>query len=187
MTDTSWYPGNYRPVPEYPPHYRTMPAFLRIVDSISDQLEGKRLRFWLRARDSGLAEWTVPIPQLDLRFPHADPYGPHRVTIDFMDGEKDYQTDRDALHCFEVCHPIVPGTPGADFIRIDRERFEEHYLSRVSQPVKYLVAHEFGHSLGFGHGGDGIMDQTPDHAVVNDEEIEAATAYWFPDTTRFMP
>jgi hypothetical protein len=90
----------------------------------------------------------------------------------------DYNSDRPGLHCFEVCPPIVPGTTGADWILIDREAFEQFFKSNVTIELRYIIAHEFGHSLGFGHGGNGIMDETPSHAVVNAEEIAAAREYW---------
>lgn len=181
MTDTSWYPGNYRPDPAYPPAYRTMPGFIRIEDVISVVLaeRPRRLAFWRRCRDSALREWdpiglTIRLREGGQGF---EPYGPERVTFNFMD-KADYGATADALHCFEVCQPIVPGTEGADWVQIDRTGFEQQFASRTTGHLKYWIAHEFGHSLGFGHGGDGIMDQTPDHAVVNDEEIAAAKAYW---------
>ena len=176
MIDASWYPGLYRPDPAYPPHYKTMPRVLRLVDAIAPELEGPRLKFWLRCRDSGLREWDPTGLKIAWR-PKLRPYGPDRVTFALMN-KADYEATANAMHCFEVCKPIKPGTPGADWVQIDRVAFEQCYQSRVTQQLKYYVAHEFGHSLGFGHGGDGIMDQTPDHAVVNDEEIAAAKDYW---------
>lgn len=176
MTDTSWYPGEYRPDPAYPPHYRTMPDFLRYEDVAELELRGKRRDFWIRCRDSALREWA-PLG-LELRPARkSQPFGPDRVTFSLMN-KADYGLEASAAHCFEVCKPIVPGTQGADWVQVDREAFEQQYQSRTTGHLKYWLAHEFGHSLGFGHGGDGIMDQTPDHAVVNTEEIYAAKSYW---------
>jgi len=173
MTDTTWYPGNYIPDPAYPPHYSTMPEYLRVVDAGLPFLADypKRRSFWLRCRDSGLAEWAPT--GITLRLPTgATPYGAQRVTLNLADP----QNNLDGGHCFEVCPPLTKS--GSGWIHIDESDFEQLFLARNTARLKYLFAHEFGHALGFGHGGDGIMDQTPSHAVVNDEEIAAAKAYW---------
>lgn len=177
MTDTSWYPGNYRPDPAYPPHYRTMPDYIRIADIAALTLTGKRLEFWERCRDSALGEWAPTGIRLRLRGA-GKPYGANRVTFALADP----QNDKPAGHCFEVCPPIVPGTPGAGWLHVDPETFEGAFLGRNSGWLRYLIAHEFGHALGFGHGGDGIMDETPSHAVVNAEELAVAKAYWLGGT-----
>jgi len=175
MTDTSWYPGEYRPDPAYPPHYKTMPDYLRIEDAMLNPVRQfkspERERFWIRCRNSGLGEWD-PV-RLNLRVrPAVKAYGAHRVTFNLADT----QVGLAASHCFEVCPPLTK--PGSGWLHIDPVAFEQYFLSRTTATLKYLFAHEFGHALGFGHGGDGIMDQTPSHAVVNDEEIAAAKAYW---------
>jgi hypothetical protein len=172
MPDTSWYPGNYVPDPAYPPHYSTMPEYLRVVDAGLPQLTGKRAAFWLRCRDSGLAEWAPT--GLKIKLPlDAEAYGAQRVTFNLADPQVG---DLPAAHCFEVCPPLTKS--GSGWLHVDPDSFEQYFLARNTARLKYLFAHEFGHALGFGHGGDGIMDQTPEHAVVNDEEIAAVRAYW---------
>ena len=166
----SWYPASYY----IQPHYSTMPAFLLIEDAVRPNLSGRRRRFWTRARDAGLAQWNdvgFAITVLDT----TTPYGANRVTLNFDDK---VPPELGAWHWFEG-PPCGIGT-GCDWIHFNPTRFEQAYLAHAPGQVKYLVAHEFGHSLGFGHGGTGIMDETPDHAQVNDEEIAAARAYWFP-------
>lgn len=175
MTE-SWYPGNYRPHAAYPPHYSTMPGYLRIVDAGAPELTGYDRRFWERARDAGLAQWGLV--GLDLRLKRFGAYKANRVTLSFMDMQADYGSDRPGLHCFEACPPCQPGVVGCDWVRIDRATFRDYVATRIPAHVSYLIAHEFGHSLGFGHGGTGIMDETPEHAHVNAEEIAAAQAYW---------
>jgi len=167
MTDTSWYPENYY----IQPHYSTIPD-LRIVDAVRPTLHNARRKFWLKARNAAFAQWAP----VGLRFliTNKGPYKANRVTLALADP----QTGLDAGHCFEACLPCQPGVTACDWIHITPEAFERAFLSRINTHLKYLIAHEFGHSLGFGHGGDGIMDQTPYHAMVSPEEIDAAKAYW---------
>ncbi|RPJ20461.1 MAG: hypothetical protein EHM35_19435 [Planctomycetaceae bacterium] len=169
MTDTSWYPINYY----IQPHYKTMPEYLRVEDAAIMRLTGtKRQLFWKRCRDSGLAEWAPTGINLKVQ-EVVQGYRRQRVTLNLADT----QTGGDASHCFEDCEPCFDKT-ACDWIHIKWDAFEQCFQARNSGKLKYWVAHEFGHSLGFGHGGDGIMDETPDHAVVNDEEIAAAKDYW---------
>lgn len=163
-----WYPGEYLPDPAYPPHFKTMPAYLRVVDRIKPQLEGDRRKFWVRARDAGLAQWALV--GFEIRIKALGDYDGNRVTINFG------ASPVGAWHCFEVCEPCLK--PACDWIHVDPWAFEQLYLSGLRTRLQYWVAHEFGHSLGFGHGGTGIMDQTPEHAKVNEEEIAVARAYW---------
>lgn len=166
-----WYPSEYY----IQPHYSTMPEYLRFEDTIAPVLTGKRLDFWRKARKNGLAEWVeLGIPfRIKERSDHAN--GPNRVTLAFAE---DVPPNLGAWHWFEdpSCGPVGDGH---DWIHFLPSYFEGQFKSRVLGPMVYRVAHEFGHSLGFGHGGDGIMDSSPDHPKVNAEELAAAKAYWF--------
>ncbi len=176
LTDDSWHPGVYLPYPEFPPHYSTMPGFIRVVDTIAPTLGRRKRRIWTAARDRGFAQWLPA--GINVRVKDILPYGPNRTTLAVVDLLEEEGFDGNGMACFEGCHPIVPGTEGAAWIHLAPKAFAETWASRVYTMFQYLVAHEFGHNLGFGHGGTGIMDQTPDHPHVNDEEIAAARAYW---------
>ena len=93
-----------------------------------------------------------------------------RVTLAYMTPEEQADFQVPAIHQWNE--------GGFDWIHLDSIAVEQTYLSRVFAPLQYYFAHEFGHSLGFGHGGTGIMDQTPDHPFVNAEEIAACQSYW---------
>lgn len=164
-----WYPGEYVPAPQYPPHYSTMPDFLRVRDCMAPTLSGKRRDFWLRCRDSGLAEWAPTGIVLRVKA-SAVADRPGLVTLAWMTNAEELEAGRGAWHQFNV--------DGSDWVHFGPVHFEAQFLSRTSATVRYWVAHEFGHSLGFGHGGDGIMDETPDRAVVNAEEVIVTRNYW---------
>lgn len=168
--DTSWYPSEYY----IQPHYKTMPERIRFEDTIAPRLTPRRLDFWRRAREVGLAEWAALGVRFVVRERTEYANAPNRVTLAFAG---DVPPNLGAWHWFE--DPSVgPVGDGHDWIHFLPAWFESAFQSRVLGPTVYRVAHEFGHSLGFGHGGVGIMDQTPDHARVNEEELAAARAYW---------
>lgn len=171
MTSPSWYPSEYY----IQPHYTTMPAYLRFEDAIAPALEGKRLAFWRRCRTAGLAQWAELGVEFRIKERTSRMNYPNRVTLEFAD---DVPPQLGAWHYFE--DPAVgPVGDGHDWIHFLRSYFEQQYqAARSAQPIVYRVAHEFGHSLGFGHGGDGIMDQTPYHPLVSPEELVAAKDYW---------
>ena len=169
----SWYPSEYY----IQPHYITMPNYLRVEDMVGPTLSLQRRKRWTAVATAAFAEWDLLGVEVRFR-PAKKPYGANRVTINLMDPASiDAQPDLKGWACFEECPPLEK--PGSAYIHINPIALDNAFASRVYSGLKYLVAHEFGHSLGFGHGGVGIMDQTPEHAFVNAEEIEAAKAYWF--------
>lgn len=171
MTE-SWYPSEYY----IQPNYNTMPEFIRVEDCVGPTLSLQRRRIWNRVATAGFLEWDEV--GFDVRFrPARKPYGGNRVTIALMDPASiGGAPDLKGWACYEECPPLVK--PASAYIHINPIALDNAFASRVYTGLKYLVAHEFGHSLGFGHGGNGIMDQTPDHAAVNAEELAAAKEYW---------
>lgn len=168
----SWYPGEYRPAPWYPPEYRSIREDQRLVvnDNIAPSLEGDRLLAWRKTRNRAFAQWSPVGINIRVRENNrVNRIG--RVTLAFMTPEEDAESyDIDAWHQYNE--------NGSDWIHFEPVAVEQAFLAHSYSHLRYLVAHEFGHSLGFGHGGTGIMDQTPYHAFVNAEEIAAAQAYW---------
>ena len=164
----SWYPANHY----IKPHYRTMPEFLRIEDMVAPTLATRERKLWRTARDRALGQW-LPVG-FEIRARDARrPYGGNRVTLNIADNENDIG----GMHCFEECPPC-DGKSGCDWIHVDQDVWTHAMLGGDTRYLRYVIAHEFGHSLGFGHGGSGIMDATPYHPLVNDEEIAAAKGYW---------
>lgn len=170
-----WYPGAYVPDPEYPPHYTTMPAYLRIEDAVRPKFPvgSRRERFWTRSRDAAFAEWAGVGIKFHLT-ETTEPYKDNRVSL--VLSATLVPPTVPAWHCFECneCEDI----DGCDWIQVNRLKFLQFFIARNQKQMTYLIAHEFGHSLGFGHGGDGIMSEDPHAAKVNAEEIAAAKAYW---------
>ena len=173
----SWYPDNYYTTPK--PHYKTMPDFLRLEDLFSLTLEPDAQHFWRKQRNVALEQWKPAINIKIREQPFGFGYRRHRVTLDVQQNVNDLG----GLACFgcdpftgDECRPCAKR--GIGWIKVDTDVWTQAWTARNGTYLRYIIAHEFGHTLGFQHGGTGIMDATPYHAQVNAEEIQAAKAYW---------
>ncbi len=160
MTDTSWYPGSYYINPHYDSaptiNYWDLEAFTR-----------RRRKYWNAAWTRALQRWA-PVG-LDLVF-HPGPLGCPEpgVTCEVLD--------------------VPPGVgawaqfnepPECSFVQVDITTWRNAYKGRNIAYLTEVITHEVGHTLGFGHGGTGIMSYLPDKTTwPNAEEIAAAQAYW---------
>lgn len=167
MTDTGWYPASYYIQPEY----RTIPM-LFLADTIAPTISGLKLRWWRRARRKALEMWEAG-------------------GLDFIVGEttEKFGNDEITLARADVPDPIdawaawqQPPCPEDSFncgwVQLDRVAWKQAWKIRNLPRMKYLIGHELGHVLGFGHGGDGIMAARWTTNSVNAEELEALRTYW---------
>lgn len=161
----SWYPAEYISQPYYP-------RVFKYVDRAPLHLNGDRLAFWTKARDAALAMWKPG--QISFRRAFNHDYDPGFLTLDVTDT----QDGTTGQAWFGALPPdaTIPA-PGVGWAHIDTEWFEQQFLSNIKRELIEVIAHEVGHTLGFGHGGTGIMSSIPG-GDVNDEEIAALRAYW---------
>jgi len=69
--------------------------------------------------------------------------------------------------------------PACGFIQVDITTWQNAVRSRNIGHLTEVLIHEVGHTLGFGHGGYGVMSTLLDKPTwPNDEEVAAARAYW---------
>lgn len=160
--DTSWYPEEYYIQPEFDSwptiNFWDLESFAR-----------RRRKYWNAAWSRALQRWE-PVG-LDLVF-HPGPLDceEHGITVEVYD--------------------VPPGIgawaqynapPDCGFIQVDVTTWRNALLGRNIGPLTKTITHEVGHTLGFGHGGTGIMavDVMSGPVIApNAEEIAAARAYW---------
>jgi hypothetical protein len=157
---TDWYPASYY----IQPHYASAP---RINYWDQESFTGRKRRYWDAAWRRALQRWE-PVG-LELVY-HPGPIG----------------CPSPGVTCAVVDVPPGIGAwaqfnepPDCGFIEVDVTTWRNAVWGRNIRYLTEVMTHEIGHTLGFGHGGTGIMSYLPDKTTwPNAEEIEAARAYW---------
>jgi hypothetical protein len=159
LADTDWYPESYY----IQPHYASAPSIFYWDQEL---FERRKRRYWDAAWTRALQRWE-PVG-LDLQ------YVPETADV--------------AVPCIKCSVVDIPPGIGAwtqfneppecGFIQVDVTTWQSALTSRTIGPLTRVITHEVGHSLGFGHGGTGIMATAPLVNGPNAEEIAAAKAYW---------
>lgn len=167
MSDTSWYPASY----DIRPAYTSTPD-IAVADIIAPRLGPLKRAWWRRARTKALAMWEAG----GLRFvvtEGVEPFGDDRITL----ARADVPDPIDAWAAWQQ-PPCPEGSVNCGWVQLDRLAWKQAWRIRNLLRMKYLIAHELGHCLGFGHGGDGIMAARWTTNRVNAEELAALRAYW---------
>jgi hypothetical protein len=159
MVDTSWYPGVYYICP----HYDSAPT-INYWDR--ETFTARRRKYWNAAWTRALQRWA-PVG-LDLVF-HPGPLGCPSPGV--------------ACEVVDIPPGIGAWTqfnepPDCGFIEVDITTWQSAYRGRNIGPLTKVITHEVGHSLGFGHGGSGVMAVPLVALSPSAEEIAAARAYW---------
>lgn len=183
MPDTGWYPSSYY----IRPAYSTVPL-IRIVDAaVGGFTRWAQRRWWRQQRNKALAMWAAG--GLDLKVSESLlPYSNDAITLDLWDVPTGIGAWAAWQHADEYTGPVPDPryTFNCGWVQIDAPMFASLWQIRKTAKayangrLKYLIAHEVGHTLGFGHGGNGIMAAPQVSNRVNEEELRALRDYWFP-------
>lgn len=163
----SWYPADYY----IQPKYESYPDLI-LVDVAAPRLRPRRRNFWEKARDKAIAGWAECGVSFEI-IEQVTGYNCGEITLDL------YDTDDGTKGQAATLYPPLPFdcTEGA-WARVDLEWFQQQWMSKVAAPLQAVIGHELGHTLGFGHGGTGIMAPYATERIPNAEECSALRAYW---------
>jgi len=174
MTTASWYPSEYYKQPGYSkPWYSRVPR-IEIEDTVAPPLGPLRKAWWRRARTKALAMWAAGgLEFVVTETPPGLLYRNDGITL----ARTDVPDPIAAWAAFQ--HPPCPGgSVNCGWVQLDPLAWEQAWKARNLGRMKYLIAHELGHCLGFGHGGTGVMAERWTTNRVNEEELAALRAYW---------
>ena len=165
MVSEPWYPDSYYIQPESVYPFRSLEDFSR-----------RRKTYWDAAWTRALQRWSpVGLPLTYTPGPGwRDAFQTSVEVIDVPPG----------IGAWTAYYPEPPNVePDSAFVQVDITTWRDALASRNIGPLTKFITHEVGHVLGFGHGGTGVMGIGtfgPMSASPNEEEIEAARAYWLP-------
>lgn len=173
---TSWYPaGHYLEIGEPEPKtaYPDFPQ-IEVRDIAAERLHLRRKAFWREARDRALEPWIMSGVEYDLVEAEIG-YVPGRLTLDLQDIPP-------GIGGWAVWDepPEPDGGVSCPWVQIDSVEFNNCFQARARNRLVGIIRHEVGHTLGFGHGGDGVMAVPRKSNSLSAEEIAVLRQYWFP-------
>lgn len=187
-----WYPIDHRytgecspPARLVAPHYPTMPDFIRVYDTVVRTAGWRRSerRLWRDVRTKALTRWGYPFRVLERGLVRGD-YLPNGITLDVQA----IGTSSNNYGGFGLAPIDNPSSSDYDeatwndakgFVLMHPTTVANAFAARVGGYLTGAMCHEFGHALGFGHGGTGIMRSAllPPY-YPNAEDLAALRAYW---------
>lgn len=171
MSEETWYPQQWcwrypdRCMPPYdgPPHYPFVPDI--VVTDLTWYM-GRAQRFWLKSRENALAMWAAA--GLTFHVKDGTTYRKGRITIGVLP-----TSDGTRGEAFFGAEPPEAETPypGRGWAHVDDDWFKVCYDGRNQAGLTKVLAHEIGHTFGFGHGGTGAMSTYATGAVDGEERL----------------
>ena len=179
-----WYPSGYcarygsqwcSDPYDGPPHYPALPLIL-VVDLATPRLRLRRRKVWLAALNEALDDWEASGLQLDGTRDPNFAYAPGTITVDIgpiPDGTAGWGA-------FGITPVTENPLPGAGWAWIDGDEFEKLFKAKRPASIRAILAHEIGHTFGFGHApARACMDTDTFHNTrPTAEELSALSTYF---------
>lgn len=169
------------------PHYETMPDYIRVYDVAIRKLPRGERNQWRKARNSALKRWGYPWVVKEIRWGMTEsPYKAQGITLSI-------QPDAPLLSSnnyggFGLDNPWEPWKSefsqrawdlGKGYVAMHPNTVWNALNTNVSGKLIGVMCHEFGHALGFGHGGEGIMRSSVSPPYYpDDDELFHLKEYW---------
>lgn len=172
---SEWWPAEHFLMLGEPEPKLAYPDFplIEVRDIVPKKLRRKRKTFWRDARDRAFEPWINTGVKFYLI--EAEPgYIPGRLTLDLQDIPP-------GIGGWAVWDepPEPDGGPSCPWVQIDSVEFENCFQAKARNRLVGIIRHEVGHTLGFGHGGDGVMAVPRRSNSLSAEEIAVLRQYWF--------
>lgn len=150
---------------------------IRVIDAMAGSLNSDHRRIWVKARNAALTNWDIPftverISEAQLPYTWTDENINGGLAVTDIQPDSILLVRNRSVYSQTFGSWVEAEQGGVAAYAPWRPWWKAYYFSQLIG----VIGHEVGHTLGFGHGGTGIMGGGSDRP--NAVELTALHAYW---------